>query len=191
MSDRVPFDEVQACVNVLQKGGLILYPTDTIWGIGCDAANEEAVKKIFDIKKREAGKSLLILALDINMIDRYVQDLPDIAEELFEASDAPLTIILPDSRNLAEGLAADDNSIGIRIPDDPFCQEMLRRFRRPIVSTSANFSGEPSPSCFGDISQDLIDKMDHVANWRQEEGPGNPASSIIKINADGTFKVIR
>ncbi len=191
MSLTIPFDEIQACVEVLRQGGLILYPTDTIWGIGCDATNKDAVNKVYSIKKRDPGKSMLILAADTNMVDRYVNEFPEIAEELFDNSDTPLTIILPDARNLADGLAADDHSIGIRIPDDQFCEEMLRRFRRPIVSTSANFSGETSPGSFRDINPELIDKMDHVANWRQEEGPGNQASSIIKIEVDGTFKIIR
>jgi L-threonylcarbamoyladenylate synthase len=191
MDEHLLFTEVQACVKVLREGGLILYPTDTIWGIGCDAGNYEAVQKIFRIKKREPGKSLLILAADVNMADRYVNQLPDIAGQLFEQADTPLTIILPDAVNLAEGVAADDNSIGIRIPDDDFCQEMLKRFRRPIVSTSANFSGEPSPSWFGDINPELIEKMDYVVKWRQDEMGENAPSSIIKINSDGTFKIIR
>lgn len=191
MSLTIPFDEVQACVEVLRQGGLILYPTDTIWGIGCDATNKDAVNKVYNLKKRDPSNSMLILAVDTNMVDRYVNEFPEIAEELFDNSDTPLTIILPDARNLAEGLAADDNSIGIRIPDDQFCEELLRRFRRPIVSTSANFSGEPSPGSFRDINPDLIDKMDHIANWRQEESAQYQASSIIKIDTNGTFKIIR
>lgn len=191
MNGRIPHKEIEQCVIVLREGGLILYPTDTIWGIGCDATNIEAVKKVYAIKKREPDKSMLILAADTNMVDRYVEQLPEIAEELYDNTDTPLTIILPNSKNLAEGLAADDKSIGIRIPDDPFCQEILRRLRRPIVSTSANFSGDPSPSWFGEINPDLLDKMDYVANWRQDDSSQNVPSSIIKINADGTFKIIR
>ena len=191
MNQQIPHKEVQEAVEVLRRGGLILYPTDTIWGIGCDAGNYEAVQKIFKIKKREVGKSMLILAADINMVDRYVNHLPDIAEQLFEQADTPLTIILPDAVNLAEGVAADDNSIGIRIPDDQFCQEMLRRFRKPIVSTSANFSGDPSPANFFEINPDLIEKMDYVVKWRQDDSTQNQASSIIKFNSDGTFKIIR
>ncbi len=191
MSERIPLNEVQSCVEVLRQGGLILYPTDTIWGIGCDATNNDAVNKVYNIKKRDPGKSMLILAADTNMVDRYINEFPEIAEELFDNSDTPLTIILPDARNLADGLAADDNSIGIRIPDDPFCQEILRRFRRPIVSTSANLSGEPSPSWFGEINPDLIEKMDYVVKWRQEEQSSSKASAIIKIASDGTFLLIR
>ena len=191
MTPHLPYNDIQDCVNVLREGGLILYPTDTIWGIGCDACNNEAVQKIYSIKKRETGKSMLILAADTNMVDRYVQVFPEIAEELFDTSDTPLTIILPDARNLAKDLPAEDGSVGIRIPDDSFCEELLRRFRRPIVSTSANFSGEPSPSWFGDINPDLIDKIDHVAKWKQDDQSQNKASSIIKIDVDGTFKIIR
>lgn len=191
MAPHLPYDDIQTCVKVLREGGLILYPTDTIWGIGCDATNNEAVKKIYALKKRDPGKSMLILASDTNMVDRYVNDFPDIAEELFDTTDSPLTIILPDAVNLASDLPAENGSIGIRIPDDPFCQELLRRFRRPIVSTSANFSGAPSPSWFGDINPELIEKMDHVANWKQEDRTRNKASSIIKIDVDGSFKIIR
>lgn len=191
MTEPIPFDEIQACIKVLREGGLILYPTDTIWGIGCDACNQEAVRKIYEIKKREAGKSMLILASDINMADRYVNALPDIAVQLFEAADTPLTIILPQARNLAEGLAADDGSIGIRIPEDQFCKELLMRFRKPIVSTSANFSGDPSPSNFMEINPKLIEMMDYVVKWRQDDRSQNQASSIIKINSDGSFKIIR
>ena len=191
MAPHLPYDDIQTCVKVLREGGLILYPTDTIWGIGCDATNNEAVKKIYALKKRDPGKSMLVLTSDANMVDRYVNDFPDIAEELFDTTDSPLTIILPDAVNLASDLPAENGSIGIRIPDDPFCQELLRRFRRPIVSTSANFSGAPSPSWFGDINPELIEKMDHVANWKQEDRTRNKASSIIKIDVDGSFKIIR
>ena len=173
MNGRIPHKEIEQCVDVLREGGLILYPTDTIWGIGCDAGNYEAVQKIFKIKKREEGKSMLILAADVNMVDRYVNQLPDIAEQLFEQADTPLTIILPDAVNLAESVAADDNSIGIRIPDDPFCQELLRRFRRPIVSTSANFSGDPSPANFTEINPDLINKMDYAVSYTHLTLPTN------------------
>ena len=191
MNRQIPLNEIQDCTDVLRKGGLILYPTDTIWGIGCDACNYEAVQKVYTIKKRDPGKSMLILAADVNMVDRYVNQLPDIAEQLFEQADKPLTIILPDAVNLAEGLAADDHSIGIRIPNDPFCQELLHRIKRPIVSTSANFSGDPSPAHFMEINPLLFDEMDYVVKWRQDDLSENVPSSIIKINADGTFKIIR
>lgn len=191
MAPHLPYDDIQTCVEVLREGGLILYPTDTIWGIGCDASNNEAVKKIYALKKRDLGKSMLILVTDTNMVDRYVNVLPDIAEDLFDNATTPLTLILPDAVNLATDLPAEDGSIGIRIPNDPFCQELIRRFRRPIVSTSANFSGAPSPSSFKDINPELIDKMDHVANWKQEDRTRSQASSIIKINVDGSFKIIR
>ena len=191
MTKQLPFEEIQAAIEVLKKGGLILYPTDTIWGIGCDATNNEAVQKIYSIKKRDTGKSMLILAADTNMVDRYVNKFPEIAEELFDTTDTPLTIILPDARNIARDLPADDQSIGIRIPDDPYCQELLRRFRRPIASTSANFSGERSPSNFKEINPDLLEKMDHITSWRQDDQSSSKASSIIKIDTNGSFKIIR
>ncbi len=191
MAPHLPYDDIQTCIQVLREGGLILYPTDTIWGIGCDASNNDAVKKLYAIKKRDPGKSMLILVTDTNMVDRYVNVLPDIAEKLFDNTTTPLTLILPDAVNLANDLPANDQSIGVRIPDDPFCQELLRRFRRPIVSTSANFSGAPSPASFKDINPELIEKMDYVANWKREDRTRNQASSIIKINVDGSFKIIR
>ncbi len=191
MATNPPIEEIQACVKTLREGGLILYPTDTVWGIGCDAVNNEAVNKIFSLKKREAGKSMLILASDINMVSRYVMGLPEIAVELFDNATTPLTLILPEAVNLARDVPASDQSVGIRIPHDAFCLEVLKTFRRPIVSTSANFSGEPSPSWFGEINPVLIEKMDFVVKWKREDHSRHLPSSIIRINTDGSFRIIR
>jgi len=183
--------EVREALNVLRKGGTILYPTDTIWGIGCDATNPESVDKIYKIKKRDPQKSMLILVSDIFMAERYLDELPDIAEQLFEASDTPLTLILDGAINLANNLPAENGSIGIRIPDDPFCQELIHQFRKPIVSTSANFSGEASPASFHEISEELKAEIDYTINWRQDDLPVNKSSSIIKLGKGGEIKVLR
>lgn len=183
--------QVAETLKVLQKGGVIVYPTDTIWGIGCDATRADSVEKIYQIKKRDPGKSMLILVSDLNMAERYVAELPDAALDLFQVADQPLTLILDQAINLADNLPAPDGSIGIRIPDDPFCQALIRRFRKPIVSTSANFTGEKSPSCFDDISEKLKEAVDYVVDWNQEAPASSKASSIIKIGTGGQITIIR
>jgi L-threonylcarbamoyladenylate synthase len=184
-------DDIKESLNILRKGGIILYPTDTIWGLGCDPANESAVNSIFKLKSREENKSLIILADGISMIERYVKDVPEIVYELIEVSDTPLTIIYPDGRNLAPGVCTDDGSIGIRICKDEFCSELISRFRKPIISTSANFSGKPSPGNFNEIEKILIAKVDYVVKYRQDDRGKNSASPVIKINKDGSIKIIR
>ena len=183
--------EVKEALNVLRKGGTILYPTDTIWGIGCDATNSTSVNKIYSIKKRDPQKSMLILVSDIFMAERYLDEFPDIAEQLFEASDTPLTLILDGAINLANNLPADNGSIGIRIPDDPFCQELIHQFRKPLVSTSANFSGDPSPASFHEIDEKLKEAVDYIVNWKQDTPQVNKASSIIKLGKSGEIQVLR
>jgi len=183
--------EIKEALNILRKGGTILYPTDTIWGIGCDATNSESVNKIYSIKKRDPQKSMLILVSDVFMAERYLDEFPDIAEQLFETSDTPLTLILDGAINLADNLPADNGSIGIRIPDDPFCQELIHQFRKPIVSTSANFSGEESPTSFQDVNEDLKEAIDYTVIWKQDEPPVNKTSSIIKLGKSGEIKVLR
>jgi L-threonylcarbamoyladenylate synthase len=184
-------EDIKESLKNLKHGGIILYPTDTIWGLGCDATSEAAVNKIFQIKSRDEKKSLIILVDGLSMIDRYVEDCPEIVFELAEVSDAPLTIIYPKGRYLAKGVCANDQSIAIRICHDEFCNELIGRFRKPIVSTSANFSGSPSPRNFNEIEKDLIDKADFVVTWRQNERSINVASPVIKVNRDGTIKIIR
>jgi len=184
-------EDIKAALEVLQKGGVILYPTDTIWGIGCDACNEAAVKRIYDIKNRIDSKSMLVLMENTALIDRYVSDVPEIAFDLMELAVKPLTIIFDGAHGLASNLVAEDGSIGIRITSEAFCSELIRRFKRPIVSTSANISGSPSPACFGEIDQQIIDSVDYVVKYRQDDTQKAVPSSIIKLGSGGEVKIIR
>jgi len=184
-------DDFKQAVDVLQHGGIILYPTDTIWGIGCDATNAEAVEKVYRIKKRPSGKSMLILASDIEMAGEYTHDTPSLTWRVMEEALDPLTLIFPHARNLAPNLPAPDGSIGIRLPKDPFCQELIRAFGKPIVSSSANRSHEIPPQLFIDISQEFIDLVDYVVKWRQDDlNPGTP-STVVKLGADGEMEMLR
>jgi L-threonylcarbamoyladenylate synthase len=184
-------EDIKNCLSVLKNGGIILYPTDTIWGLGCDATNESAVQKIFTIKGRDESKSLLVLVNGIGMLERYVYEIPGTAGELISVSDGPLTIIYPRGRNLAEGVCAADGSAGIRICNEEFSNELITRFRKPIVSTSANFSNKPSPSFFGEIDQELLTKVDYVVRYRQNDRQKNVPSPVIRVEKDGSFKIIR
>jgi L-threonylcarbamoyladenylate synthase len=184
-------EDIKEALDILRKGGLILYPTDTIWGLGCDPTNEAAVNKIFNLKAREKSKSLIILANSVDMVERYVRDIPEIAYELVSVSDSPLTIIYPEGKNLAPGVCSSDGSIAIRICNDEFCNDLISRFRKPLVSTSANFSGKPSPANFNEIEEDLISKVDYVVKYRQEDRGNSKASPVIKINRDGSMIIIR
>ncbi|HDR68086.1 MAG TPA: threonylcarbamoyl-AMP synthase [Bacteroidaceae bacterium] len=183
--------EIDKTLQILQNGGTILYPTDTIWGIGCDPANPEAVQKIYEIKKRDDRKSMLVLIDSVSMLTSYITDVPNIAYELIGVTDKPLTIVYPGARNLAANLIAEDGSLGIRVTIDPFCQQLIRRFGRPIVSTSANQSGETSPATFREISEKIINSVDYVVDWRRDEQTGKVSSSIIKIDIKGYFKILR
>ena len=183
--------DLQEALRVLRSGGIILYPTDTVWGIGCDATNAEAVTKIYALKQREDSKSMLVLLDSAAKLDYYV-DVPEAAEMLLEAeSEKPLTLIYPNARHLAENLIAEDGSIGIRITNEPFSKALCAQLRHPIVSTSANISGEPTPKAFRDISTAILDNTDYCCLFRREDETPHEPSSIIKINADGSFKIIR
>jgi L-threonylcarbamoyladenylate synthase len=175
----------------LKKGKVILYPTDTIWGIGCDATNPEAVQRIYRIKKRPDQKSMLLLMDGIMMLNQYIESVPEQAIKLLESSTRPTTIIYQGARNLAPNLVADDGSIGIRITSDPFCRELLKLTRFPIVSTSANLSGLQAPSSFGEIDDLIKREVDYVVNWRQEETGPAAASTILRIDNQGEIKVLR
>jgi L-threonylcarbamoyladenylate synthase len=190
MNEKMNEDLIK-CIEVLKKGGIILYPTDTIWGIGCDASNYNAVKRVYEIKKREDSKSMLVLVDKADRIDRYVNDVPDVAWNLVEMALEPLTIIYPDAKNLAENLIAEDGSIGIRVVTDTFCQKLIYQFRKPIVSTSANISGQASPANFIEISSEIIDSVDYVVKWRQKDTKKAKPSAIIKLDKGGLFKIIR
>lgn len=184
-------DEVNKALEVLQAGGLILYPTDTIWGIGCDATNPEAVEKIFRLKGRDAGKSLIVLLDTENKLESYVQEVPAIAYDLIEYAENPLTIIYSNAKNLAPNVIHQDGSIGIRVVKHQFCQSLIQRFRKPIVSTSANISGEPSPANFQEISDEIISRVDYVVQLEQLDLSQKKASTIMKIEPDGRFAFIR
>jgi L-threonylcarbamoyladenylate synthase len=190
-NDNLFREDIGNALATLKKGGVILYPTDTIWGLGCDPTNSAAVEKIFRIKSREEGKSLLILVDSETMIERYVTDVPEIAWQLTEVSDEPLTIIYPSGKNLAEGICSEDGSVGIRICHDEFCRELIERFRKPIVSTSANLSGMPSPGNFGMIDQKVISAVDYVVKYRQDDTRKFTSSPVIKLGSDGTISIIR
>jgi L-threonylcarbamoyladenylate synthase len=184
-------EDIKSALDVLQKGGVILYPTDTIWGIGCDACNEEAVKRIYAIKNRIDSKSMLVLMQNAALLERYVDEVPDIAYDLMELTDKPLTIIFDGARSLAKNLIAEDGSIGIRITTEAFSSDLIRRFKRPIVSTSANISGKPSPACFDEIHQEIIDAVDYVVTYRQDDTQKAVPSSIMKLGRGGEIKIIR
>lgn len=184
-------EDISKALEVLKKGGIILYPTDTIWGVGCDATNEEAVQRIYKIKKREDSKSMLVLMENPALLERYVDDVPEIAWDLVEVSDKPLTVIYPNAKNLAKNLIAEDGSIGIRFTKERFTTHLLQRFRRPLVSTSANISGEKSPAFFDDISEDIKNQVDYIVQYRQDDNSPAQASSIIKLGIGGRIDIIR
>ena len=196
-------EEIQKALEVLRKGGIILYPTDTVWGIGCDATDPEAVAKIYEIKRRSDSKSLVLLASDMDMVSRYVKEVPEMAIQLVEVNDKPMTIIYPgavvgssenpkaDRYCLAYNTVAEDGTVGIRVPMMEFCQQLAFRLGRPIVSTSANISGEATPKKFAEISQEIKDAVDHVVDPSLERGATGQSSSIIKVGLDYSIEIIR
>lgn len=196
-------EAIQAALEVLRNGGVILYPTDTVWGIGCDATDPEAVAKIYSIKKREDSKSLVLLASDMDMICRYVKEIPEMAIQLVEVNDKPMTIIYPgaiagekgvmkaDRRALAFNTVAEDGTVGIRIPMMDFCQQLVSRLGRPIVSTSANISGEATPKKYAEISEEIKSAADHIVDPSLEKGATGQSSSIIKVGLDYSIEIIR
>ncbi|TYP98550.1 L-threonylcarbamoyladenylate synthase [Sphingobacterium allocomposti] len=184
-------DDLNKALETLKNGGLILYPTDTIWGIGCDATNEAAVEKVFALKGREKTKSLIVLLHNDNQLASYVNDVPEVAYELIEYADKPLTIVYSNAKNLAKNAVAVDGSIGIRIVRHPFCEQLLQRFRKPLISTSANISGEPSPTCFDDISPVVKGGVDYIVGYGQHEKGDGKSSTVMKIDPSGKFAFLR
>jgi L-threonylcarbamoyladenylate synthase len=184
-------EDIKNALKVLRSGGVILYPTDTIWGLGCDATNADAVRRIYEIKRREDSKSLIVLVNSIAMLTRYVDNPPEIALQMAEISEKPLTIIYDRGRSLAQGVASADGSVGVRICNESFCDELITAFRRPVISTSANISGENSPSIFDEISSEIISAVDYVCLYRQDDRSGAEASSVIKVSSNGVFKILR
>lgn len=191
VAPRWELEDLNAAVRTLKEGGLILYPTDTIWGIGCDATNAEAVARIYALKRREDAKALLSIVSDDGMLASTIRKVPDIAYDLMDTALKPLTIIYPDAIGLAPNLLAEDGSAGIRVVADPFCRKMCERLRHPVVSTSANISGAPSPGCFADISEEVKAGVDYIVRYRQEERTKAVASNIIKLGLRGEVIVIR
>ena len=183
--------DIKNAVEVLRKGGVILYPTDTIWGIGCDAANEDAVRRVYEIKKREDSKALICMVDSANRLQRYFRNVPEVAWNLIDYAEQPLTLILDKAVNVAPNLLAEDGSLGMRVTKEEFSRQLCYRFQGAIVSTSANISGEPSPRSFYDIPEEIKSKVDYIVQFaRGRKSDGRP-SSIIKLTEDGTVTVIR
>lgn len=193
-------ETINEALAVLKSGGVILYPTDTVWGLGCDATNPEAVNRIYEIKRRSEAKSLVLLASDLDMVAKYVKEIPSMAIDLVEVNDAPMTIIYPQAQYLAPNAVAEDGSVGIRIPyvgEDStggpafFCKELVRRLRHPLVSTSANISGEPTPENFSEISEEIKSAVDYCCPKNLESGASGKASQIIKLGLGNEVTIIR
>lgn len=183
-------EEINKAIEVLSAGGLILYPTDTVWGIGCDATNEEAVKKIYELKQRVDSKALICLVANDGMLERYISKVPDLAYDIMDISTKPTTIIYDNPRDIAKNLVASDNTLAIRVASDKFCQYLINKFKKPLVSTSANISGAVTPKNFSQISAPILKGVDYVVNLHQDNQNGSP-SAIIKLGNDSTVKVIR
>lgn len=178
-------------LEVLKKGGIILYPTDTVWGLGCDASNTEAVQRIFELKRRADAKAMLMLVGSEGQLQQYVKEVPDIAWQLIDAAVNPLTIIYDQPQNVSPALLAKDGSAGFRITDEYFSKNLCLRLHRPVVSTSANISGTPAPRTFSEISQEILDGVDYVVEVRRDEKDSPKPSNIIKVGNDSVIKVIR
>jgi len=183
-------EDIKESLEVLKRGGLILYPTDTVWGIGCDATNYEAVQKIFELKQREDSKTMICLVHDFEMLNRHVEEVPSVAKAILTLSQKPTTIIYDRPKHVAENLIASDNTLAIRLVQHHFCESVIKRFKKPIVSTSANRSGQPTPKTFQEIETEILKGVDYVVNLGRDQKAANP-SSIIKLSNDGAVKVIR
>ena len=184
-------EDIKTAVQTLRQGGLILYPTDTIWGIGCDASNEEAVRRIFQLKQREDSKAMICLVDSANRMQRYLRQVPDVAWDLVEYAEKPLTLILDGAVNLAPSLIAEDGSIGLRITKEAISHELCYRFERAVVSTSANISGQPSPACYSEITEEIKKGVDYIMRSRQNDLSKSKPSQIIKLGFDGRVQILR
>lgn len=188
----ISFDEdIRLACDALRRGELILYPTDTVWGIGCDATRSDAVKKVFEIKRRNDSKALIVMLDDENELDRYVDDVPDVALDLITLSEKPVTIVYDHGRNLAPELLGEDGSVGIRITHEDFSRRLCRAFHKPLVSTSANISGTPTPTTFSQISSEIKDAMGYIVMSRRDDITPHTPSSVIKLRRDGLIKILR
>lgn len=184
-------EDLRWAVEVMRRGGVVLYPTDTVWGIGCDATNAEAVRRVYEIKRRAESKALIVLVDSMAKLSGCVREVPDMAWSLVELADKPLTIIYDGARNLAGNLIAEDGSVAIRVTEERFSKALCRRMHVPVVSTSANVSGEPTPKNFSEISQAIVGAVDYVVRYRQDDTAKPNPSSIIKLGINGEVKVIR
>lgn len=184
-------EDIKKACDVLRAGGIILYPTDTIWGIGCDATNEEAVRRVYALKQRADNKAMLVLIDSSAKLEAYVADVPDIAWDLIDVADKPLTIIYSGARNLASNLLADDGSVGIRVTNEDFSRRLCETFRKPLVSTSANVSGQPSAGNFDEISDEIKNGVDYIVSYRRDDKSKASPSGIIKLGSGGLVQVIR
>ena len=183
--------DLAGALKVLRAGGIILYPTDTVWGLGCDATNVKAVSRIYEIKQRAENKSLIILVNSVAMLERYVENPPEVAIEMAELSEKPLTVVYDRGRSLAEGVASSDGSVGVRVCTEPFCDALIDALRKPLVSTSANISGSNSPAIFDEISEEVKAAVDYVCLWRQDDRSRAKPSSVIKVSGNGIVKILR
>jgi L-threonylcarbamoyladenylate synthase len=182
--------EIDYALAVLKRGGLLLYPTDTVWGIGCDATNANAIDAIYALKQRAESKALICLVSDFKMLNQYVENVPEVAYDILKYASKPTTIIYDDPIRVAQNLVADDNSLGIRVAKSEFCKKLIQKFKKPIVSTSANISGAPTPSHFKEIAPQILEGVDYVVNLQNHKSTAKP-SAIIKLKNDGTVAIIR
>ncbi len=182
--------EINKCIEILNAGGIILYPTDTVWGIGCDATNENAVNKIYKLKKRNNTKTMICLVANDFMLEKHVAKIPEVAYDIIDIAEKPTTIVYDNPKGIAKNLIAEDNSLAIRVASDKFCQYLIQKFKNPIVSTSANLAGQPTPKSYKEISTEILKGVDYAVNLQRNEQKDTP-SSIIKLSNNGIVKVIR
>ena len=183
-------EELSQALSVIKRGGIILYPTDTVWGIGCDATNADAIDRIYALKKRSEAKALICLVSDFKMLNQYVEEVPEVAYDILKYASKPTTIVYDKPIRVAENLVGEDDTLGIRVTKDKFCQQLIRKMKRPLVSTSANLSGKPTPHSFAEISEEILKGVDYVVNLQQSKTASKP-SAIIKLSNDGKVEVIR
>ncbi|MCD7722091.1 MAG: threonylcarbamoyl-AMP synthase [Prevotellaceae bacterium] len=183
--------DIRNAVEAMRKGGVVLYPTDTVWGIGCDATNEAAVRRVFEIKRREDNRAMLCLVDSADRLQRYFRRIPDVAWDLMDCATEPLTLVLQGASGVAPSLVAEDGSLGVRVTKDEFSRQMCFRLQRPIVSTSANISGEPTPAFFKEINGEIVSQMDYVVQFRRGDTTRRKPSHIVKLDLDGAVTIIR
>ncbi|MGB5821643.1 MAG: L-threonylcarbamoyladenylate synthase [Saonia sp.] len=183
-------NEINSCLEVLSNGGLILYPTDTVWGIGCDATNEDAINKIYTLKERASSKTMICLVADDFMLEQHIKNIPEVAYDIMDLATKPTSIVYDNPKGVAKNLIAEDNTLAIRVAKDKFCQYLIKKFKKPIVSTSANIGGQPTPKSFKEIDGQILKGVDYVVNLERDIQKSSP-SAIIKLGNDGSVKVIR